>query len=173
MENTKYGVIRTDLLSGTDQRADMVSLRYMGANGKTPTEIENGSVVVLDGLMEGEREIRVGKTPTASAALDTIAIVATPEMLYDERKKNLSDFINEAGKTCRGYIPRSRNIFSVTAEGLDIAEGVTPEVGYAVELGSTPKLKVVASATSGSTKVGEIIAIDKTTRYTYYVIKIA
>lgn len=172
MEKTKYGVIRTDLMSGTDQRADMVSLRYMGADGQTPTAIENGSVVVLDGLMEGEREIWVGKTPTADASLDTIAVVATPEVLYDEHKKNLSDYINEKGKTCRGYILRSGNIFSVSAEGLDIANGVTPAVGYVAVLGTTPKMKVVASA-SGSTKVGDIIAIDKTTRYTYYVIKIA
>ena len=92
--------------------------------------------------------------------------------MYDERKKNLDEFENEAGTICRGYIPRSRNVFSVTADALNIASGVTPAVGSIVELMAGVKLNVVATLTSGSTKVGKIIAIESAGRYTYYVIKI-
>ena len=36
-----HAVVRTDLMSGTDVRADLVSIKYMGTNGSTPTEIDN------------------------------------------------------------------------------------------------------------------------------------
>ncbi len=166
----KYGVIRTDLMRGTDVGANLVSVRFMGTDGKA-AEIENGSVVKLDGLLDGEREIYKGVTPAKDTARTAIAIIASPEVLYDERKKNLDEFINEAGVAARGYILSDRNIFSLTAEALDIATGVTPAVGYAVELKAGTKLSVVATATSGSTQIGTIKAIEKTSRYTYYVIE--
>lgn len=50
-----HGVFRSDLMSGTDVAADLVSVKYMGA-GSTETAIDNGCVVKLDGLMTGERE---------------------------------------------------------------------------------------------------------------------
>ena len=167
-----HGVFRSDLMSGTDVAADLVSVKYMGS-GSTATAIDNGCVVKLNGLMTGEREVWKGVTPAANTALADIAIVGTEEVMYDERKKNLDEFTNEAGTICRAYIPRSRNIFSVTADALNIGSGVTPAVGYVVELMAGVKLNVVASATSGSTVVGNIIAIETNGRYTYYVIKIA
>lgn len=173
MANEKHGVIRTDLMSGTDVAADLVSLRYMGADGETETAIDNGCVVKLDGLMAGEREVWKGVTPAANTPIDQIAIVASVEMMYDERKKNLEDYFNEEGKICRGYIPRSRNIFSVTAEALNIGASVTAGVGSLVELMAGEKLNVVATATTGSTQIGKIIAVEKAGRYTYYVIQLA
>ena len=167
-----HGVFRSDLMSGTDVAADLVSVKYMGA-GSTETAIDNGCVVKLAGLMTGEREVWKGVTPAATDALTDIAIIGSEEVMYDERKKNLDEFENEAGAIARGYIPRARNIFSVTADALNIASGVTPEVGYVVELMAGVKLNVVSSLTSGSTKVGTIVAIEKAGRYTYYVIKIA
>lgn len=170
MANEKYGVIRTDLMSGTDVAADLVSLKYMGT-GDEPTEIMNGCVVRLDGLLEGERELWKAVTPAANTPIEEIAIVATPEVLYDEHKHNLDDFINEADRAARGYVPRSRNIFSVTIDALDAA--ATPEVGDVVELQADVKMKVVKSATGGSTQIGKVIAVEKAGRYTYYVIQLA
>lgn len=167
-----HGVFRSDLMSGTDVAADLVSVKYMGS-GTTETAIDNGCVVKLDGLITGEREIWKGVTPTAATALTDIAIIGSEEVLYDERKKNLDDFENEAGSIARAYIPRSRNIFSVTADALNIASGVKPAVGYVVELMAGVKLNVADKATTGSTQVGTIIAIETVGRYTYYVIKIA
>lgn len=168
-----YGVFRSDLMSGTDVAADLVSVKFYAGSPEAPAAIENGNVVKLSGLITGEREVNKGVTPAANDSLEDIVIIGTPEVNYDERKKNLDDFRNEAGDISRGFIPRSRNICSVTAEALDIAAGVTPAVGYVVELQAGTKLKVVASGTAGSTKFGEIIAIETTSRYTYYVIKIA
>lgn len=166
-----YGVVRTDRLMGTDVRSMLESVKYMGA-GSTATAIDNGNVVKLDGsLMTGEREIKKGVTPAASDALDAIVLIASPEVMYDERKRNLDEFQNEAGKVCRGYHLHSGDIFSVTKDALD---GVAaPAVGNVVELKAGTKLNVAASATGGSTVVGKIIAVDVVGRYTYYVIQVA
>lgn len=166
-----FGVVRTDRLMGTDVRSMLESVKYMGA-GSTATAIDNGNVVKLDGsLMTGEREIKKGVTPAANDVLDAIVLIASPEVMYDERKRNLDEFQNEAGKICRGYHLHSGDIFSVTKDALDGA--AAPKVGDAVELKAGTKLNVADSATSGSTVVGKIIAVDVVGRYTYYVIQVA
>lgn len=160
-----HAVFRSDLMSGTDVAADLVSLRVY--NGTTPIEVDNCTIVELEGYEEGEREIRKAKLATASSELNACAIVATPEVRYDEREKNLDEFFNEANAICRGYIPRARNMFSVTKEAF--VGGTAPTtVGTALSLGANGKI-----ATSGSgAALGELKAIEPTSRYTYYVIEI-
>lgn len=163
-----YGVVRTDNMVGTDVRAQLVSIKYMGEDGQTATAIENGNVLKVGALMDGEREIFVGGAVAADDSLDNVVLVASPEVMYDERKHNLDEYINEAGKPCRGYRFHKGQIFSVTKEALS---GVaSPAVGNVVELAAGTKMNVAASATSGSTAVGKIIAIDVVGRHTYYVI---
>jgi hypothetical protein len=166
-----YGIFRSDNMSGTDVGKDLVSVKYMGA-GSTATAIGNGSVVKLDGLVSGERELWKGITPAANTALVDVVILAAPEVLVDEHKHNLDEFVNPAGAYLRGYRFTQGSIFSVTADALSIGGGVTPAVGYVVELMAAVTLKIVASLTGGSTKVGEIIAIETVGSYTYYVIKV-
>lgn len=167
---TIHGVVRTDRMFGTDVAANLVSVMYMGA-GTTATAIDNGNVVKLSGLMDGEREIFKGVTPAANTAKDLVALIATPEVMYDERKKNLNEFENEAGAVCRAYLLHTNDIFSVTKEALD-ATGTIAK-GWKVEMMAGTKLKAVASVTSSSTAIGEIIAIEKTGNQTYYVIQVA
>ncbi len=161
-----YAVVRTDRMEGTGDRNSLISIKYMVST--TPTAIENGNVLKRGALIEGEREVFAGATPAANDALDDIVLVATPEVMYDEHLHNLNDFINEAGKIARAYHLRKGDIFSVTKEALAGAEN--PAVGNVVELKADTKLNVAASATSGSTVVGKIIAIDVVGKYTYYVI---
>lgn len=175
-----YGVVRTDNLWGTDVRAGLVSVKYIVTTGsgttespyvKTETAIENGNVLKLAGLISGEREIYEGVVPAANTPLSSVVLIASPEVMYDERKRNLDDFRNEAGKACRGYRFHSGDVFSVTKDALDGA--ATPAVGDVVELKAGTKLNVKAAATgatSGSTVVGKIIAVDVAGRYTYYAI---
>lgn len=167
----KYGVVRTDNMYGTDVRSGLVSIRYMGADGKTAAEIENGNVVKIDALLDAEREVRIGMDVKASDKLNDVVLLAAPEVSYDERVRNLDEYINEAGKNIRGYRFHSGDTFSVTKECLVGAEA--PAVGNIVELCAGTKLNVAATATSGSTTVGKIIAIEIAGRYTYYVIEIA
>ena len=165
-----YAVVRTDAMAATDVRGQLVSVKYMGADGATPTAIENGNVLKIGALMTGEREIYIGGGVAAIDKIDDIVLIASPEVVYDERKRNLDDFVNEAGKACRGYHIHSGDTFSVTAEALS-GTG-TPAVGNIVELAAGTKLAFVTSATTNSTKVGRIIAVDVVGRYTYYVIKV-
>lgn len=171
----KHGVVRTDLLDGTDVRAALVSIEYLGANGQTETDIDNGNVLKV-GALKGdasngyEREIYVGSQPAANDNLNDIVLIATPEVMYDERLRNLDDFYNVAGTPCRGYRLRHGNVFSVTKEALD--GKASPAIGDIVELKAGTKLNVAASATNGSTVVGKIIAIDVVGRHTYYAIRV-
>lgn len=177
-----YGVVRTDNMYGTDVRAGLVSIKYIVTTGegsaaqKTETAIENGSVLKVGALIDGEREIFEGTATAAGTALTDVVLVASPEVMYDERKRNLDEFINEAGKTCRGYRLHKGDIFSVTADALDFStnEATDGKVGSVVELKAGIKLNVkTGSATTNSTVVGKVIAIDVVGRYTYYVIQVA
>ena len=166
-----YAVVRTDKMQGTDVRDGLVSVRYQPS--ATMTAIENGNVVLLDGLETGSREVFKGATPAANSALAKVVLIATPELLYDERKKALNEFRNEAGEIARGYHFHTNDIFSVTKTALDGAE--TPVVGDVVELKAGTKLNVVAAATgatSGSTVIGKIIDINTVGAYTYYAIMV-
>lgn len=159
-----YTVIRTDLMAGTKQPADLVSLRFYNAEGKV-AEVENGVIVELKGYEEGQREVMKAVAATSTSKLNDCAIVAAPEVMYDERKHNLDQFINEAGKAVRGYIPRSRNIFSVTKEGF--VDGSVPVVGGKVGIGANGKLDAAGNG------FGECVHIENAGRYTYYAIEIA
>lgn len=165
-----HAVVRTDAMTGTDVGSQLVSVKYLGANGSTPTAIENGNILKIGALVSGEREVYVGAAVAANTKLEDVVLIASPEVCYDERKHNLDDFINEAGSICRGYHFNSGDTFSVTKEALS-GEG-TPAVGNIVELAAGTKLAFAASATQASTQVGRIIAVDVAGQYTYYVIKV-
>lgn len=168
-----HAVVRTDLMTGTDVRSELVSVRYQPS--ATMTAIDNGNFVVLGDLETGSRTVYKGATPAANTDISKVVLVATPELMYDERKKGLDEFENEAGTIARGYRLHSHDIFSVTADALTLSvSGKTaPEVGNVVELQANTKAKVVASATSGSTVLGKIIDINIVGKYTFYVIEIA
>ena len=163
MAEKKYCVIRTDLMSGTKQPADLVSLRFYDDAGK-PAEVENGVIVKLTGYEDGEREVMKAVAAKASDDLNQCAIVAGVEVMYDERKKNLDEYVNEANKIVRGYIPRSRNLFAVTAEGF--VNGTVPAKGDKVSIGTGGKL---LAKTAG---FGECVHVETAGRYTYYTIRI-
>lgn len=163
-----HAVVRTDKMFATDNRAGLVSVRYQPS--ETMTDIDNGNVVALNGLEDNTREVYIGVTPAANTELTKVVLVASPEVMYDERLRGLENFYNEAGKIARGYYLHTNDIFSVTKDALDGA--AKPEVGNVVELKAGTKLNVAESLTEGSTQVGEIIDINVVGRYTYYAIQV-
>ncbi len=171
-----YSVVRTDNMMGTTVNTYLDSVRYFtvetvnSQNVDVPAAIENGHVVLVGNLLAGERELHRAVVPAANSDIKKIGLVATPEVLYDERKHELAEFINDAGTNVRIFYLHSGDEFGVTAKGLSAAAEI--KVGNIVELQADTKLKVVASATSGSTAVGKIIAIEKAGRYTYYVVRV-
>lgn len=159
-----YCVIRTDGMSGTKQPADLVSLRFYGSDGN-PAAVENGTIVKLQGFEDGQREIYKAIAATSKDDLNDCVVVGGVEVPYDERKKNLDEYINEAGKPVRGYILRSRNCFAVTKEGF--VGGTVPSAkGAKVGVGTGGKLD------SAGTNFGVCSDIENAGRYTYYTITI-
>lgn len=165
----KHAVIRTDKMFGTDDRVGIYSFVYFDGNNDA-ADIDNGNVVLLGQLMEGERELYKATAPTASSDLHNVVIVASPELTYDQRLRSLDDFYNKAGVPARAYTFHKNQIFSVTKDALDGKE--SPEVGDVVELKAGTKLNVAAEATQDSTVVGFITAIEQSGRFTYYVIEV-
>jgi hypothetical protein len=164
MADTKYTVIRTDLMSGVKQPADLVSLRFYGADDK-PADVENGAIVKLMGYEDGEREVYKAVAASAGDDLNECVVVASEELLYDERLRGLENFVNEAGTIARGYILRSRNIFSVTKEGF--VGGTVPAKGDEVGIGAGGKID------ASGTGLGECAHVETVGRFIYYAIRIA
>lgn len=160
----KYCVFRSDLMSGTDVAADLVSCRVYDESGD-PIAVENGTIVELSGYESGQHEVMKAKLATPASKLSDCVVIGSAEVMYDERKKNLDEFINEAGSICRGYVLRSRNMFSVTPEGF--VNGTVPTVDAEVGIGTGGKID------AAGTGFGVVRAIEMTSRYTYYVIMIA
>lgn len=165
-----YGVFRSDSMTGTVDGSQLESVRFY--NGTAYADIENGRVVKLDSLITGEREIWKAVAPAANTPIADIVVIGGVETQYDERKKNLDEYINDKDTPARGYHPVTNNKFGVTADALDNDTGTTLAVGHIVELQADTKLKVVTAATNGSTVVGKIIAVEDAGRYTYYVIRV-
>lgn len=158
-----YTVFRSDLLHGTDSGTDLVSVRvYDGSDN--PIAVENGTIVELKAYEEGEREVWKGVLATASSKLSDCVVIGSEELFYDERQKNLDEFINEAGRISRGYILRSRNMFGITVDGF--VGGTAPSDGANVGIGADGKIDSTGSG------LGVIQAIENAGRYTYYVIRI-
>lgn len=181
MANVKYGVVRTDLMHGTDNGADLVSIKYYDSNGNA-TEIENGSIVQLveldktgasSSFYNKEREIWVAVDATQDAVGGgKLVLVATPEVMYDEHKHNLSDFINKPDAVARGYILRSGDIFSISTEclGNTVPSYDQTYAKYAgVSAGGGNKI-FLSTSTTGA--FGEIIAVERANSYTYIVIRV-
>jgi len=164
MANTKHAIIQTDLLAGTDVGAYLGMGRYLGSDGATPTEIDNGHVVKVGNLIDGERDLRVYTTPAANTPIDRIGIIATPERFYDGLTHGAKDYENAEGLNLRTYLltgMTTSSAFTVTVDGFEIGAGLTPEKGWIAELMAGTKLKLVATATAGATVVGKVIGITK------------
>lgn len=160
---SNYAVVRTDAMSGTVQGADLFSFRYYDSLGEE-ADLENGTIVKLGVLEDGEREVYQAVTATSSDSLRDCVLVAGVEVMYEDSKRNLDEFINEAGTIVRGYALRSRNMFSITPEGF--ATETMPVVGDTVGIGADGKLDVAGSG------FGTCVAIEIVGRHTYYVISI-
>lgn len=165
-----YGVIRTDLMSGVIQGADLVHVRVYDSleAGGEMIAAENGLIVKLgdyEPLGEGtHREIHKAVPASASDKLSECAILAGVELMCDERKHDLDEFINPKGAAVRGYLPRSRNLFSVTKECF--VGGTVPTVGQTVGIGDAGKIQ------AGGTNLGVCREIEQAGKYTYYLIRI-
>lgn len=149
-----YGVVRTDNMKATKD-GSIKSGRFY--DGTSPAAIENGNIVKLDSLIDGERELWKVVAPGAIDA-SNLYLVATPEIIYDESLKSkgaLKEFRNEAGENITLLQLQVGDVFAISDACINAIDDV-PEVG-----------KLVAPSASG-TKWTEISALDSTTPQVCY-----
>ena len=151
-----YACVRTDNMSGTTVGKDLVSLKFF--NGAAEAAIENGSVVLVGEYLEGQREVRKATAPAKSSKLNEVALIAHEEVDKTKAYNGFKDYTNPAGLAVRGYRLTSKDCFSLTKEAF--ASGSACAKGSVVELDAGTKLKAVATATSGSTTIGKIVAVE-------------
>lgn len=160
-----YTIVNLDRMSGTRDESLQLHLRYF--DGDVETELENGAIVEVGDLLDGEREVRKATAPTDSTPISKIALVAHPEVIYDESVYHgLEEYINEAGKTVRGYRLHGNDGFSLTADGFS----GTPEKGKYVVVGTTTK--PVVSATATGTVIGKIDDVWQLGNATMYYVSV-
>ena len=160
---TIHGIVRLDKMSGTIDGTMLKSVKF-------ETEIDNGNIVKLGGLLEGEREIYEATVPTAGTAIKELALIAAPEVIADEsRRYGLEDYVNPAKTATRAYRFHSGDIFSVTKECLTVADIEAVAKGWVAVVGDSTKLTLQAS---GSDALGTVIDIETVGNNTFYVIEV-
>lgn len=160
----KYAIVRLDNMQGTVVGTKLRSAKFF--KGEEKVAVENGVLVEIGGLLEGERELVKAVAATAETKKGRLALVASPEIIYEKALQyNLENYINEADKAVRCYILCTDDIFSVTAEGFE----AVPTVGQGVVAGAEGKIKAEALA---DTSVGKCIAIDVVDGKEFYVIEV-
>ena len=165
-----HGIFRSDNMAGTVNGAYLASAVYEPSS--TPTAIDNGNFVVLGAYKDGEREVQTATTPAANTALAALAVVASDEVDTTKEYTALGDYTNEAGKVLKCYKLHEQDIFSLSTDAVAVGSGVTPAVGYVLEAQAGTKGKVVASLTSGSTKIATLVAIETQGTTTWYVFRV-
>ena len=155
MADKIYTVITREAMASEYDGTKRKSAKFYSSDA--PAEIENGMVVKIAGTIPGEREVLKVVAPEGNEDVADLWIVTTPEVVSDERKKNLSDFVNEAGQIITIDKLMPNDIFSLTAEGL----AGTAVAGHKVGLASAGGVKlVVDAATSGTgTVIGTVLDI--------------
>lgn len=161
-----YPVIRLDNMAGTTDGRKLKSVVFN--DGTDDAAIGNGLLVAIGALLSDERELHEAVAPAANTPIGKLAIIATPELMYDAKKKNLVDFVNEAGVPARAYVLTADDEFGVTADALS----AVPTVGSIIEAQADTKMNVVATLTAGSTQIGTVIAIEIVNSLTFYVIHV-
>ena len=155
MADKIYTVITREAMASEYDGTKRKSAKFYSSDA--PAEIENGMVVKIAGTIPGEREVLKVVAPEGSEDVADLWIVTTPEVDADERKKNLSDFVNKAGQIITIDKLMPNDIFSLTAEGLNGTAVAGHKVGLASAGGV--KLAVAASESGMGTVIGTVLDI--------------
>jgi hypothetical protein len=146
-------------MAGTTLGQYLVSLRVA-------TEIDNGMLVAVGALEDGQREVKTMAAITADTKVGAIAVLGSEEVDKEKTFDTVGGFTNKVGTIARGYILHDNGAYSVTAEAFD---GSVPAKGA----------KVFAKAgsnkhhTAGDVEIGVCEAVETDGATTWYVIRIA
>ena len=151
-------MFRSDAMAGTTLGQYLVSLRVA-------TEIDNGMLVAVGALEEGQREVKAMAAITAETKVGAIAVLGSEEVDKEASFDTVGGFTNKKGTIARGYILHDGGAYAVTAGAF---EGGVP----------AKDAKVFAKAgsnkhfTAGDVEIGTCEAIENDGATTWYVIRI-
>lgn len=107
-------IVRKDkLLAGYNGNLESVIVH--DKDGKE-VATSNGVFVVLEGLIEGEREVRKAVLASEADIAEDVLLIHNPEVMYDERLYKLEDFVIEEGKVARAYRLFDGDIITLTTD---------------------------------------------------------
>jgi hypothetical protein len=164
-------------------RLDKVNAAYSGnlESLKFGADATNGLFVHVGNLVTGERELHDVVAPSATTfEKQEVVLHASPEVMYDERKYKLADFVLDAGVAGRGYHLTEGDVVTLTSDLFTAA----PTVGQFVVPDDASSMKLKPSAdgtvTVGTTvynpkfqaKVIEQTTLDGATAYAIKVLKV-
>ena len=105
-----YKFIRLDVMSGNRDNSQVKSAKYF--KDGAVTDVENGTIVAIGKLLDGEREIH--EVTDVTEADTYVGIITTPEVEYDERSYHgLDTFINKADVPVRVHVLHEGDFFSI------------------------------------------------------------
>ena len=105
-----YRPIRLDVMSGNRDNSQVKSAKYF--KDDVVASVENGTVVAIGGLLEGEREIH--KVVDVTGADTFVGLVTTPELEYVENGYHgIETFHNEKDEPVRVHVLHEGDIFSI------------------------------------------------------------
>lgn len=176
-KSKKHGVVNVARASGTENSTDIYSA--LVTKNDTPIECDNGTIIDLGAvktlttlLNEPNLEVYSAQVNTnTSANKSRLAIVATPELIYDESiHHSLDEYYNEAGLVVRAYALTERSCFSLSAECFTNPDDLG--VNKQVTLSNNGKLTVGSEDTTTAPTFGFIENILEYDFETYYVVRI-
>ena len=163
----KHIVCNTGKLQATYGGAHLLSVR---AN----IDLDNGMIVAVKQLVEGEQEIYEVATPTDG---DAVVLIKQDELIYDTSSKSAQDlynFYNPAGLTTRAYeLKEGFDTFDVSDYAITpLATAVVK--GNLVVHDGTCKFKELAKGTDTAIYgfVGEIVFVRKLANETQVAIRV-
>ena len=150
----KHAIVRLDNMSGTYDGSLLKSVKVYKNDAEVA--IDNAQLVVL-GEREG-REVYKATAPTAESKPSDLVLVASEELFYDETRTHyLTEWENEAGSICRGYVLHNGDIFSATAEAFSKAPETGKFVGFAAD-----DTKIQIQSAADDKTFGKIAGSEKT-----------
>jgi hypothetical protein len=144
-------IVRKDkMLAGYNGNLESVIVHN---DADAQVEITNGVFVKVEGLMEGQREVKKAVLADLTVADEDILFIHNSEVMYDERKSKLADFRIKAGKVARAYRLFDGDIITLTTDLFATA----PAVGEELVVHSNGLLGADATALATAKVVFEVI----------------
>ena len=107
--------VRKDkMLAGYNGNLESVKIHNNG--GTATVESTNGVFVVVEGLMEGERETKKARLAGAADSGKDVLFIHNSEVMYDERLHKLKDFRIKKDKVARAYRLYDGDIMTLTVD---------------------------------------------------------